>query len=106
MQTAKQITSKFLSLQGRDFIKGLLIAVIVPVIATLYSVVKHWIDTDDPFVIDWKEVARAAFYAFTAYISKNFFEPTQTVIVTTPPLEKESGEKKIVIDDKTQAGTE
>jgi hypothetical protein len=88
MTNVQEIQSKFGSINWRDFLKGLLIAGIIPVVAILYKIISHWLDSsDEALVIDWKEVIRAAFYGFTAYLGKNFFEPTQTVIIVKPPVD-------------------
>lgn len=86
VRTVETITSKFASIQWRDFTKGLLIAIIIPVIGILYEAITHWFNTNDPFLVDWKGLAKAAFYGFTAYISKNFFEPSKTIVVVEPPI--------------------
>lgn len=104
---ATQITSKFATLQKRDFLKGLLIAILTPVVGLLYQVISNWLSTDDAqFIINWKELARVAFYAFAAYIGKNFFEPTQTVIVVKPPLTSEGGEKDVMVNSNQSTATD
>ncbi len=94
-----QITSKFGEINWRDFRKGLLIAVIVPVVGTLYAVISHWFNNENAaFEIDWKELARSAFYSFTAYISKNLFEPTKTVIIVKPPVKQGEPDKNVDVE--------
>lgn len=95
MQEAKQITSKFLSLQWRDILKGLLIAVLSPVFTVITQSISQGVLT-----FDWRAIGLTALSAGMAYIAKNFFEPTQTIILVKPPLDAESGEKDVKVFSK------
>ena len=71
--------SDFLNLNWKDFVKGLLVAVLTAVITYLYGV----IGTGDFTAIDWKMVGSTALIAALAYLSKNLFtnsegEPLKT----------------------------
>ena len=80
---AQTFTSKFLSLQTRDFVKGLLIAALSPVFTIIIQSVNagNW-------VFEWKSLGATALSAGLAYLAKNFFESTKTVIVVEPKDEK------------------
>jgi uncharacterized membrane protein YvlD (DUF360 family) len=58
--------SSFLSLNSKDFIKGLFVAVVSAVIALLYTSLQA-----GNLVIDWKAIGMAALSAALAYITKN-----------------------------------
>jgi hypothetical protein len=95
MQDAKQITSKFLSLQWRDVLKGFLIAALTPVFTIITTSINQ-----GTLTFNWKAIGLTAISAGLAYLAKNFFEPTQTVIVVKPPLDSESGEKDVKVVTK------
>ena len=59
--------SQFLKLNQRDFLKGLVVAVLTAVIVT----VQQQLQAD---VFDWKIVATTALSALLAYLSKNLLE--------------------------------
>lgn len=89
---AKQITSKFLSLQMRDIIKGFLVAALTPV----FTIITNSLSNGE-LTFNWKAIGTTALAAGLAYIAKNLFEPTKTVIIVEPPLEKGSGEKTVTV---------
>lgn len=89
---AKQITSKIFSLQARDFLKGLLIAALSPVFTIITTSLNQ-----GSLVFNWRAMGVTGLSAGLAYLAKNFFEPTQTVIIVKPALDKEEGEKEVNI---------
>lgn len=91
---AQQITSKFLSLLPRDFLRGLVIAAITPVFTILGQSF-----SEGKFTIDWTSIWHVAAAAGFAYLAKNFFEPTKTIIVVKPPLTTIEGEKEVEINN-------
>lgn len=71
--------SKFLNLNTRDFLKGLLIAVLTAVLATVGVL----IESGTLFTkASLTTIGIAALSAFLAYISKNLFTNTQGEILT------------------------
>lgn len=99
MSEVTEITSKFLSIQWRDVVKGLLIAVLTPVVLSLWDVVQHWLNTDEQLIIHWKGLIKSGIGAGVAYLAKNYFEATKTVKIIKPALSDKSGEKTTIIND-------
>lgn len=62
------MNSSFLALNTKDFLKGLIVAVLSAVVTILYSSLQA-----GDFVIDWKSIGMAALSAALAYVTKNFF---------------------------------
>lgn len=89
---AKQITSKFLSLQWRDVIRGFVMAAVTPVFTIITTSLNQGVLT-----FNWRLIWITALSAGLAYLAKNFFEPTQTIIVVKPPLDNQSGEKDVSV---------
>jgi membrane protein implicated in regulation of membrane protease activity len=77
---SQTITNKQGSLQGRDFIKGLLIAVLTAVLALVQTSLSA-----GELNFDWKVIGTAALSAGLAYIVKNWLEPTQTITIHDTP---------------------
>jgi hypothetical protein len=59
--------SAFLSLNTKDFLKGLVVSVLTSVLTIVYTSVQA-----GSFTIDWKAVGSAALAAALAYITKNY----------------------------------
>ncbi len=77
--TDKSITtSKQFSLNFKDIAKAALVAIITPVIPIIEQSI-----TAGNITLDWKTIGLAAAGGFFAYLTKNFFTPSQTIIV--PP---------------------
>lgn len=70
------ITNKQGSLQTRDFVKGLLIAVLTAVLALVQTSLQA-----GELNFDWKVIGTAALSAGLAYIVKNWLEPTTVINV-------------------------
>lgn len=68
------------SLQGRDFIRGLVIAVISPVFTILIQSLQA-----EEVTVNWKSIMNVAIIAFLTYISKNLAEPTKAVVSAPTP---------------------
>jgi hypothetical protein len=75
-------TSKQYTLNVKDALRGLLMAVLGAVLTALYPVV-----SDGSFDFNWKSIAAGAVTTAIAYLLKNFFTPTE-VVVTKVPEEK------------------
>lgn len=73
---AKTIVKKQFTLQGRDWLKGLLMAVLTPVIV----IIQQTIDAGQ-LVFDWKAIGMAALAGGLAYLAKNLFEPSKAVTI-------------------------
>jgi len=69
--------SDFLKLNLNDIFKGLLMAVLTPVVVVIQQSLEAGV-----FVFDWKSIGLAALSGGVAYLVKNFF--------TTKPLEPQS----------------
>lgn len=75
------------SINWNDFLKGLLISVLAPVLIILYNTV-----STGSFDIDWKQVLTAGASAGLAYIIKNFF--TNDTSAAIKLIEKQGGQIK------------
>jgi hypothetical protein len=72
-------TSKFLGLNLSDLWKGLLMAVLTPVVTTITDSINK-----GSLTFDWKLIAISAIGGGLAYLVKNFFTPAQTIIKQAP----------------------
>lgn len=68
-------TSKAGSLNWKDAGKGLIVAVISPVFTVMLQSLNA-----GTLTFDWKAIGIVALSACLAYLSKNFFSPSQTVV--------------------------
>lgn len=68
-------TSQQYSLGTTDFLKGLLVAVITPVITIIITSLNA-----GQLVFDWKAIGITAVGAALAYLVKNFFTPSAIVV--------------------------
>lgn len=84
--------STFLSWNWRDFIKGLVVAVITPIVPIVQQSI-----TAGTLVFDWKVIGVAAAGGFVAYMVKNFFTDDTKEAVKT--LAKQN----VVVIDNNQA---
>jgi hypothetical protein len=75
--------STFLSLTTRDFIKGAIMAAIVPALTIIQQSV-----TAGELVFNWKSIAIAAIAGFVGYLLKNLFTDSTKEAVKT--LEKQN----------------
>lgn len=67
------MNSKFLSLNGKDILKGLLMAVLTPVVL----IIQQSLEAGN-LTFNWKQIGMAAIAGGLAYLVKNFFStPTQ-----------------------------
>jgi len=77
-QVTTTSTSKQFTINLSDFWKGLLMAVLVPII----TIVTQSLDMGS-LTFDWKAIGISALSGLLAYLVKNFFSPSITKI--TPP---------------------
>jgi hypothetical protein len=68
-------TSKQFTLNFRDILKGLAVAVILPVLNVIYQSIEA-----GSFEFDWKRIGLLAAGGFVAYIIKNFLTPAEIVV--------------------------
>lgn len=64
--------SKFLSLNTRDFMRSLVMAMGTPVVEYLLMIL-----STNSFTVDWKRAGILAASAALTYLGKNFFTPTK-----------------------------
>lgn len=73
-------TNKLHSLNYRDLLRGLLIAALTAVITSIYEGISQG-GFDN---IEWKETLAIGVTAGLSYLIKNFFTPTEIVVVNPP----------------------
>ena len=76
--------SNFLSLGIRDFLRGLAIAVIAPVILVIQQSLEG-----GELIFNWKLIATTAVSAGLAYIVKNLFTSPDSKIIGTRPKDRD-----------------
>ena len=74
------MNSSLFTLGTKDFIKGLILAVLTAVITVLYNTVQA-----GTLVIDWKSVSIAALSAALAYFTKNLLTNSQDQFLKKEP---------------------
>lgn len=79
------VTSKQFTLNTRDIIRGIIMAVAVPVV----TIITQSLDAGN-LTFNWKAIAIAALSGFFGYLVKNFLSPTEITIV---PASKEEAEQ-------------
>lgn len=67
-----EVTSKKFWLNSKDFLRGLLIAMITAAL----MVIQNSFDAGE-LVFNWKQISMAAIGGGVAYLLKNFFQPAQ-----------------------------
>jgi len=87
-------TSKQFSINWKDIIRGLLMAVLTPVILIIQQSISA-----GEFTFNWKQIGMAAIAGGFAYLVKNFFTPAQTVItgVTQPSTTTVTDAKETIV---------
>lgn len=73
-------TSKQYTINYRDVLKGLLVSGVTGALTVAEQAL-----TTTPVVFSWKSIGLAALAAGVAYLLKNLFTPSQTVIKSDPP---------------------
>lgn len=71
----KTVESKQYSLGWRDVAKALLVAILTPVLLVIQTSLDQ-----GHLELNWKNIGIAAVSGAIAYLIKNFFTPTQTVV--------------------------
>lgn len=67
-------TSNFLSLNWQDVLKGLIVAILTPIVVVIQQSLEAGI-----FVFDWKSIGLAALSGGVAYLTKNLFTTSKIV---------------------------
>lgn len=81
-------TSKQGTLNWKDILKGLLVAVITPVFTVITTSLDAGILT-----FNWKAIWITAVSAGVAYLMKNLFTPSQTIVKITPSVDEKTIEQ-------------
>lgn len=91
-------TSQRFTLNLTDVWKGLIMAVILPILTTIQQSLENGV-----FTLNWKLIGLTALGSFIAYIIKNFFTPAE-IVITNPPKETvkavKEGDAEVVVQDK------
>lgn len=85
---AQTSTSKQFTVNWRDLVKGLVVAIVTPILATVQQSVSA-----GTLTFNWSLIAISGISAGVAYLGKNFFTPSQTVITNQSPTERAQSEK-------------
>lgn len=72
---------KQFTLKVWDFLKGIYLAVIVPLLVTILEVIQA-----GSFDLDWESLWKIAVSAIAAYLLKNFLTPTHVVVEQPEPV--------------------
>jgi len=83
MNTPVTTTSKQFTINISDVWKGLIMAVILPVLTIIMNSIN-----EGSLTFNWKQIAIAAIGGLLGYLLKNFFTPSQ-VVIKNPELAKE-----------------
>jgi hypothetical protein len=78
------MNSTFLTLGSKDFIKGLLVAVLSAVITIVYNTIQN-----GSLTFDWKTIGMTALTSAVAYIMKNLFSNSNGKFLKKEPLVSE-----------------
>ena len=78
--------SKFFSLNGRDLVKGVIVAVLASVVTALAAYLESG---SLPSVDQWKSIAMMAIAAGLSYFLKNFLTNSEDKFLSTEPKSEE-----------------
>ena len=77
------MNSSLLTLNSKDWIKGLVVAVITAIITVVYNTIQAGV-----LVLDWKAISVAGISAALAYITKNLLTNSQDQLLTKEPTKE------------------
>lgn len=77
------MNSSLFTLNSKDWIKGLVIAVLTAVITVVYSTIQA-----GTLMLDWKAISIAGISAALAYITKNLLTNSQDQLLTKEPTKE------------------
>jgi hypothetical protein len=78
------MNSSLFTLNSKDWIKGLVIAILTAIITVVYNTIQT-----GALVLDWKAISIAAISAALAYITKNLLTNSDDQLLTKEPVKKE-----------------
>jgi hypothetical protein len=82
----KALFSKFLTLNQRDLIKGLIMAFTGAIVGAIYPTIQNWVTgTDWSLKFDWHPIVKAGVAAAIAYIVRKFFSNSEDDFLKTEP---------------------
>jgi len=91
-----QFTAPQFTVNWNDVIKGLKMAVILPVLTIIYTSLSA-----GSFQFDWHAIGVAAALGFVGYLLKNFFDQPTAVIKDPDTVQKlKDGEAEVRIEQK------
>lgn len=79
------MNSSLFTLNSRDWIKGLVIAVLTAIITVVYNTIQT-----GALVLDWKAISIAGISAALAYITKNLLTNSNDQLLTKEPVKEEA----------------
>ncbi len=79
---AQVVTSKQYTVNVSDLLKGLIVAIVAPVIASIQDML-----STGKAAFNWRLIGITALSAGVAYLAKNFFSPATTIISKQSPAE-------------------
>lgn len=93
-----KVTAAQFNINWNDVIRGLKMAVLLPVLTIIYTSIQA-----GSFQFDWHAIGLTAAGGFVAYIIKNFFDSSQIVITDAPKetIQAVKDGAPISVDDKT-----
>ena len=78
------MNSSLFTLNSKDWIKGLVIAVLTAIITVVYNTIQT-----GALVLDWKAISIAGISAALAYITKNLLTNSNDQLLTKEPVKEE-----------------
>tara|TARA_R110000868_G_scaffold154729_1_gene380860 strand:- start:11299 stop:11538 length:240 start_codon:yes stop_codon:yes gene_type:complete len=77
------MNSSLLTLNSKDWIKGLVVAVLTAIITVVYNTIQT-----GALMLDWKAISIAAISAALAYITKNLLTNSNDQLLTKEPVKE------------------
>lgn len=77
METKDTVTSKQFSINWKDFLRGLIMAIGTPVLVVIQKALEA-ASSGEPLVINWVNLGMIALGALLVYLTKNFLTPAVT----------------------------
>jgi len=84
------MNSSLFTLNSKDWIKGLVIAILTAIITVVYNTIQT-----GALVLDWKAISIAAISAALAYITKNLLTNSDDQLLTKEPVKKEIAKEEV-----------
>lgn len=79
MAEVKTVEKKQFTLNWRDFVQGLIVAILTPVVVLIQQSLDAGL-----LVFDWQSLGMAALGGLIAYLAKNFLESSKKVTIEKP----------------------